>query len=187
LFPAVSRSARWRDAWKMQMIGMNDVGLRQLLKLLTLGSLVVSAGCAGRRADTIAMSADDDALRDELVRILDLQAEAWNRGDLDSFMEPYWKSDKLTFSSGGKTRNGWAATRDRYTQRYPAPEKMGRLRFDVDRIHRLGDTAALVLGRYHLTIGDQTPRGNFSLVFERIGGRWRITHDHTSELPEDEG
>src|SRR5262245_17727403 len=42
--------------------------------------------------------------------ILRAQADAWNRGDIDGFMAHYWKSEQLTFSSGGETQRGWTAT-----------------------------------------------------------------------------
>ena len=155
---------------------------RFLISLIA-ATFTVAGGCANRHAGTTSMESDQAAMRNDVARILDAQAEAWNRGDIEDFMEHYWKSDALTFSGGGKTVRGWAATLDRYKQRYPTREKMGQLRFDIDRVQVLGETAALVLGRYHLTIGDETPQGNFSLVFERIDGRWCIIHDHTSHLP----
>ena len=43
--------------------------------------------------------------------VLDAQAAAWNRGDLDVFMEGYWKSPDLKFFSGKDITSGWEATR----------------------------------------------------------------------------
>jgi uncharacterized protein (TIGR02246 family) len=111
--------------------------------------------------------------------ILDRQAAAWNRGDLNAFLEPYWRSNELTFSSGGRTRYGWDATRRRYQNRYPTREAMGHLTFEIERVQPLCDDAALVLGRWHLQRDDDIG-GNFSLVFQKIAGVWRIIHDHTS-------
>jgi len=42
--------------------------------------------------------------------VLEQQAMAWNRGDIDAFMEQSWKSDDLTFSFGGKTTRGWESS-----------------------------------------------------------------------------
>jgi beta-aspartyl-peptidase (threonine type) len=112
--------------------------------------------------------------------VLRLQAEAWNSGDLERFMEHYWKSDELTFSSGGQTTRGWQSTLDRCRERYPTIEQMGRLNFDQLEVHPLGDDSALVLGRWHLVRGDDLVGGNFSLVVRKIDGRWVIVHDHTS-------
>ncbi len=41
-------------------------------------------------------------LQETLKKILVSQQQAWNAGDLGQFMKPYWKSEQLTFSSGGK-------------------------------------------------------------------------------------
>jgi ketosteroid isomerase-like protein len=124
----------------------------------------------------------NDDLLDALTAILDVQAAAWNRGDIDGFMEHYWKSEDLTFSSGGKTTRGWQTTKDNYKLRYPTRERMGQLTFDGLEVFPLGDSAAFLLGHWHL---DRTGPvgGNFSLVFRRIDGAWVIVHDHTSRAP----
>ena len=128
-----------------------------------------------------ATAANDDAtlIRSEIMA----QQKAWNAGDIDRFMESYWRSDALTFSSGGKTIRGWQATLKRYRERYPDRTAMGELTFrDLD-VTMLGEDAALVLGRWHLQ-RDKPIGGNFSLVWRRIDGRWRIVHDHSSALAE---
>ena len=121
-------------------------------------------------------------LLDALEDILQTQAAAWNRGDIDAFMDHYWKSEDLTFSSGGKTTRGWQTTKDNYKRRYPTRDQMGKLTFDQLEVFPLGDTAALLLGHWHL---DRTNPvgGNFSLVFRKIDGAWVIVHDHTSRRP----
>lgn len=116
----------------------------------------------------------------ELTRILNQQAEAWNRGDIEAFMRPYWRSDKLTFSAAGVTLNGWEATRTRYLTRYPTPERMGRLEFEVDMVRSLGENAAMLLGRWRLEREPDPVGGNFTLVWQRWKGDWLIIHDHTS-------
>ena len=100
--------------------------------------------------------------------------------DLDAFMEHYWKSDELTFSSGGKTARGWQTTKENYQKRYPTRERMGQLSFDAIEVTSLGETAALVLGRWNLQRDPAPVGGNFSLVFRRVDGNWVIIHDHTS-------
>jgi ketosteroid isomerase-like protein len=107
------------------------------------------------------------------------QADAWNRGDIDAFMEGYWKSDALSFSSGGKTTRGWQATRDGYKTRYPTRDAMGSLKFSQLEISPIGNDGALVLGNWRLERGEPVG-GNFSLVMRKIGGKWVIVHDHTS-------
>jgi uncharacterized protein (TIGR02246 family) len=117
----------------------------------------------------------------DLQAVLKQQADAWNRGDIDAFMEHYWKSDELSFSSGGQTTRGWQSTKENYQRRYPTPEKMGRLTFSQLEITPLGDSAAIVLGRWQLARDESPVGGNFSLVCRKIDGKWLIIHDHTSK------
>jgi ketosteroid isomerase-like protein len=125
---------------------------------------------------------DDDSIRAAVESILRAQEDAWNRGDLDAFMDHYWKSEALTFSSGGKTTRGWTETLNRYRERYPTPEKMGRVKFSGLEITPVGNSAALVLGQWNLEREDEPLSGNFSLVVRKFGDRWLVVHDHTSRL-----
>lgn len=116
-----------------------------------------------------------------VVRILETQQQAWNAGDIDSFMQHYWKSDDLSFSFAGKVTRGWQATLESYEQRYPSPEQMGTLKFGNLEITPLGPDAAVVLGQWQLQRHESTDLdGNFTLIFRRIDGDWVIVHDHTS-------
>jgi len=134
-----------------------------------------------RHDSRIRRSSPDDELADTIEGILSQQARAWNSGDIDRFMEHYWKSDGLTFSSGGRTTRGCETTKENYKQRYPTRERMGTLSFGSIEVTSLGDSAALVLGRWHLERESMPVGGNFSLVFRHIGGAWVIVHDHTSQ------
>ncbi len=134
--------------------------------------------------DESSSKVDSDVIRAAVESVLRAQEEAWNQGDIDAFMEHYWKSDDLTFSSEGKTTRGWKATLARYRERYGTREKMGRVSFSGLEITPLGDSAALVLGQWKLDRESEPVSGNFSLVFRRIDDRWLIVHDHTSRLVE---
>lgn len=139
------------------------------------------------QADATADKTNSNASQDAsaaIEAVLQAQADAWNAGKIDVFMQHYWKSDELTFSSGGKITRGWTATRDRYHEKYPTPEKMGKLKFDELEIKPLGNAAALVLGRWTLERETEPLTGNFSLVLQKLDGQWLIIHDHTSRLAE---
>ncbi|MBU0640311.1 MAG: nuclear transport factor 2 family protein [Planctomycetes bacterium] len=154
-------------------------GLKHLAQLTATGGLLACLSVAGG----CATASSDVAPR--LTAILADQQNAWNRGDIDGFMQHYWRSDELSFSSGGKMQHGWQTTLDRYRRTYPTPERMGTLEFNIDQVRPLGSAAALLLGRWHLTRADPVG-GNFSLVFQRIDDRWVIVHDHTSVLESDD-
>jgi uncharacterized protein (TIGR02246 family) len=126
-----------------------------------------------------AAQADDTAA---VHALLAAQVAAWNRGDLESFMAGYWRSPEPMFCSGANVTKGWDATLERYRKRYQAEgREMGTLRFEALEVQLLGKDAAFARGEYHLKMKDgQEPHGRFTLVLRRIGGDWRIVHDHTS-------
>lgn len=119
-----------------------------------------------------------------IQRVLEDQVAAWNRGDLEAFMDGYWRSPDLVFTSGGNVQRGWQTTLDRYRASYgSSPETMGRLAFSDLEVHPLGDGAAWALGRWGLDNDGKKMGGVFSLVFRAVDGRWLIVHDHTSLSP----
>lgn len=118
----------------------------------------------------------------EIRALLDAQVEAWNAGKLEEFMDGYWRSPDLTFFSAGRKLSGWDATIERYRKTYQAEGKeMGKLAFfDLD-IQQLGPNAAVVRGRWELTLSDgKKPGGLYTLIFRRFKQGWKIVHDHTS-------
>jgi len=142
-----------------------------------------AALAAGVSADDLPSTTDPgDAIRAAVESVLRVQQEAWNRGDVDAFVEHYWQSDDVTFSSGGKTTRGWKETASGYRERYPTREQMGRLTFGNLEITPLSRAAALVLGEWRLERESEPLSGNFSLVFRKLDGRWVIVHAHTSRV-----
>lgn len=116
---------------------------------------------------------------DAIRKVMDDQAAAWNRGDIEAFMQGYWKSDKLTFVSSQVTR-GWQQTLDRYKKSYDSREKMGTLTFSDLEITVLSKDAAVVLGSWSLQREKDKPGGKFTLIFRKFKDGWRVVHDHTS-------
>jgi ketosteroid isomerase-like protein len=117
----------------------------------------------------------------ELKRILVVQQEYWNTGDIPHFMEYYWKSDSLKFIGVTGVTAGWDNTLQRYLKNYPDTATMGKLKFDIQAIDTLSKTSAWVLGKWHLTRPEKGDVGGyFTLIFKKINGRWLIVSDHTS-------
>jgi uncharacterized protein (TIGR02246 family) len=116
----------------------------------------------------------------EIRALLDEQQAAWNRGDLQAFMNGYWQSADLTFAGASGVTRGWQPVLDRYRERYRDRAAMGQLDFTILEVHPLGKDAAFVLGRWHLKRANDEPGGVFTLVFQRFPQGWRIVHDHTS-------
>ena len=117
---------------------------------------------------------------DEIRGVLDQQQDAWNRGDIDGFMQGYWQSPDLRFASGGTVTTGWQETRDRYHQRYSNRALMGTLSFSMLEVEQLSDDAAIVHGQWALERESDRPWGLFTLVFKQIDGAWKIVSDTTT-------
>jgi beta-aspartyl-peptidase (threonine type) len=115
--------------------------------------------------------------------MLEESAEAWNRGDLAGFLEPYLDSPSTTFVTPTGLLHGKAAIEARYRSSYwkdgpPAD----RLRFAELEVRMLGPEHALLTGRYRLLTpaGELRGEGPFSLVLSLTPEGWRIVHDHSS-------
>jgi len=116
----------------------------------------------------------------EIRGVMAAQVAAWNRGDIDGFMDGYARSEATEFVSGDKLTRGWRIVRDRYRKKYDTREKMGRLTFSDIKITPLSANFAIVLGRWRLVRHGDKPHGIFTLLFRRTPAGWRIVHDHTS-------
>ena len=112
--------------------------------------------------------------------VLDAQAAAWNRGDVEAYMDGYDRSPKTEFVGGDSITRGWQDVLDRYKQKYDTREKMGTLTFTDLEINLLSGDAALVLGRWRLKRASDEPHGTFTLLFRKARAGWRIVHDHSS-------
>src|SRR5437660_7991554 len=86
----------------------------------------------------------------EIRNVLQSQQKAWNRGDIDAFMNGYWRSDKTVFVSGDEVTRGWQKVLDRYKKKYSDRAKMGTLTFFDLEITPLSADAAVALGAWKL-------------------------------------
>jgi ketosteroid isomerase-like protein len=132
-------------------------------------AILALAGCAARAGAT-----------GDPLAVIRAQEDAWNRGDIEGFMDGYRRSDDITFSSDQGMTRGWQAVLDRYRKRYPDRAAMGKLSFTNLEVTPLGNDAALVTGEWWLERERDAPGGVFTLVMKRLPQGWRIVHDHTS-------
>jgi len=130
-------------------------------------------------ASVLALEPTGEAIS-EIQKVLRAQREAWNRGDIDAFMNGYWRSDKTVFVSGDDVTRGWQKVLDRYKAKYSDRAKMGTLTFSEIEITALNDDAAVALGSWKLKRAADEPHGRFTLIFRKFPEGWKIVHDHTS-------
>src|SRR5258708_17133863 len=71
-----------------------------------------------------AEKAETPGESEEAIRqLLTTQVAAWNRKDLEGFMEGYWHSPDLTFFSLATVTNGWEPTLGRNRRTTQSPGK----------------------------------------------------------------
>ncbi len=116
----------------------------------------------------------------EINKVLKAQAQAWNRGDIDGYMQGYARARTTQFVSGDTLTRGWETVRDRYKAKYDSREKMGTLAFADVKVTELAPDSAMAVGRWRLKRNDDQPHGRFTLIFRKLPEGWRIVHDHTS-------
>ena len=158
--------------WSLRSFGLlqsRRSGSLSCALLLVLGFIVMAREAPGQTKDEAAVRA-----------VLEAQAAAWNRGDIDGYMDGYDRSPRTEFVGGDSITRGWQEVLDRYKKRYDTRDKMGALTFSDLEITLLGKDAAMVLGRWRLKRASDEPHGTFTLLFRKSKAGWRIVHDHTS-------
>jgi hypothetical protein len=138
--------------------------------IITLLLLVVAT------ASTSAQTSNETTI----LKILDEQTAAWNRGDIEKFMNGYWENDSLMFIGKSGVTYGWTNTLNNYKKGYPDTAAMGKLIFNIISVKKLSKEYYSVVGKWHLkrSIGDVG--GHYTLLFRKIKGKWVIVQDHSS-------
>ncbi len=108
------------------------------------------------------------------------QQKAWNNADIETFMEPYWKSPDLQFAGSNGVIYGWQNTLERYKRNYPDAEAMGKLTFEIIKARKINPKIILLNGKFTLDRKNDQPSGYFTLIWKKIKGQWLIIADHTS-------
>ena len=149
--------------------------MRSLLYFVALGVIFFAQDASpaqSKKSDSTSVAA--------IRAVLDAQRDAWNRGDIEGYMDGYDRSPDTVFVSGDRINRGWQMVLDRYKKSYDSREKMGQLTFSDVEITMLSKDAASVLGRWRLKRANDEPHGTFTLLFRKTKTGWKIVHDHTS-------
>lgn len=143
------------------------------MKILIFAFLVLSVV-------SVSAQSKDEKTKAAIKKAMDDQTAAWNRGDIEGFMQGYWNSPEMMFVSGDTMTKGWQPTLERYKKGYDTKEKMGVLEFSELEITLTGKDSAVVFGRFTLVREKDKPTGLFTLNFRKFKDGWKIILDHTS-------
>lgn len=130
---------------------------------------------------TMQTTAEAQKAFDDISAAMAAQSKAWNTGDLNGFMDSYWKSDSLRFIGKRGVTLGWDQTLKNYQKSYPDKAAMGTLTFKIRSHEHLGKKSVLTVGEWKLTYPDgKEVGGYYTLIWKRFGKEWKIILDHTS-------
>lgn len=151
------------------------------IRLLVL-ALTLAAATAGAASAPVTRVPAAAPLAAEARTLLETQAAAWNRGDLEAFCAVY-AEDALFATAFGLTK-GRAEVLARYKARYPDAAARGTLSFDVLAVDvlapapRKGADAIAVVARWRIAKPDAPPAEGLTLLnLVRGPEGWRIVHD----------
>lgn len=117
--------------------------------------------------------ADEAAIREVMAQ----QEQAWDAGNIRTFMEGY--ADSVCFiGSKGRTCGREEVTAN-YMRSYPDKASMGDLAFGITEVLPAGDDHAWCTGTWTLHRVSDTIGGGFSLLWVKQSEGWRIVRDHT--------
>ncbi len=154
------------------------------MRILSAAHATVLAGlllaaCVRPKTAGPAPSSAVTAARQGVLALLAHGAAAWNRGDLAGFMSDY--AADASFVTPRQVLHGRAEIQARYAPRFAPGGVRDSLYFQDLEVDLLAPDALNAIAYYVLQRGDSVvARGPTSLVMRRIGGRWYITHDHSS-------
>lgn len=142
---------------------MKKIGIIAVILLLT--------GCASTK------QLNND--KKELTAVLLQSAKDWSAGDIEAYMNAYWKSDQLQFIGSNGITYGWDTTLANYKKSYPTKADTGTLHFEILEITYLSKNLYSVVGKYKVAREKGLLTGVFSILFKKIEGKWLIISDHS--------
>jgi ketosteroid isomerase-like protein len=118
----------------------------------------------------------------DVIKVLLKQEAAWDRGDIDGFLEGYKDSPDTLFINN-LIQRGFEGMKADYHHNYPNKETMGQLTFSELEVHPIDDKVAVCVGKYKIERSKKNG-GNaesiFSMVFQKTDAGWKIVVAHTT-------
>jgi len=150
------------------------------MKQLFALSLLILLSCNMNNTNTVDTIKQNPNEINSIKKMLASQQDCWNNGDIDGFMQGYWQSEELIFTSlNHKPAYGWDNTLERYKNSYPTKSSMGELNFEILDLRLISKTTATLKGKWELIREKDHPNGLFWLDLKKFDKNWLITKDST--------
>jgi uncharacterized protein (TIGR02246 family) len=106
--------------------------------------------------------------------------EAWNRHDLDAYLDGFLHSDDIVLVVEGETVRGWDLLSKALHSGYPNPQEMGTLTIDRMQVQMLAPDLGFVLIWYTMVFPKKKEYGTDTAVVKKVPEGWREMMSHTS-------
>jgi len=106
--------------------------------------------------------------------------EAWNRHDLDAYLDGFLHSDDIVLVVEGETIRGWDLLSKALHGGYPNPQEMGTLTVDRMQVQMLAPDLAFVLIWYTMAFPKKNQYGTDTAIVKKVPEGWREMTSHTS-------
>ena len=113
---------------------------------------------------------------EQMTKMLD----AWNRHDLDAYLDGFLHSDDIVLVVDGETIRGWDLLSKAFHSGYPNPKEMGTVIFDRVQVQMLGPDLGFVLIWYSIAFPKRKQFGTDTIIVKKVAEGWREMISHTS-------
>jgi ketosteroid isomerase-like protein len=123
---------------------------------------------------------EEQNAQEAIYEVMSEQQKAWNNGNLEGYMNGYWKNDSLVFVGSSDINMGWNKTLKNYRSNYGEKSTMGHLLLQNISFKQLDGQHAWLMGKWQLYRTNDTLKGHYTLLWQLIDGQWKIVADHSS-------
>ena len=113
---------------------------------------------------------------DQMMRMVD----AWNRHDLDAYLDGFLRSDDILLVVEGESVRGWDLLSKALHNGYPNPQEMGTLTIDRMQVQMLAPDLGFVLIWYTIVFPKKKVFGTDTVIVKKVPEGWREMISHTS-------
>ncbi len=123
---------------------------------------------------------DKGSDKSDILNCTSQMEKYWNQGDLENYMDFYWKSDSVTMQSSTARYYGWDNLNTMFAAMFNDENRRGELTFSEIEIPSCSEDNAVVIGKFHLDYPNgQIREGYFTVLFKKIETQWKIIHDQS--------
>jgi uncharacterized protein (TIGR02246 family) len=113
---------------------------------------------------------------EQMTKMLD----AWNRHDLDAYLDGFLRSDDIVLVVEGESIRGWDLLSKAFHSGYPNLSEMGTVTFDRMQVQMLGPDLGFVLVWYTIAFPNKKQFGTDTIIMKKVAAGWREMISHTS-------